>query len=211
MNYNGSTFSDINSITLGKFPICSYQNNMYNEWIKRNSVNVGNMTITADDINLSNALFSNDITMGNRLLSGDILGGIGSVWNMFTDYSYALMKQKEHRMIPASVEGQLNSADVNVASGRNTFHFYKMSIKREYAQIIDDYFSAYGYKVNELKIPNLTGRLNWNFLKLINPNIEGTEIPEFELNEYKKQLMNGITFWHNPQTFRDYSQNNNIV
>jgi hypothetical protein len=86
-----------------------------------------------------------------------------------------------------------------------------MCIKQEYAKIIDDFFSQFGYKVNTLKVPNIKGRLNWNFVKLLNPNIEGVEIPEFELNEYKKQLEAGITFWHNPMTFRDYSQSNTIV
>lgn len=186
-------------------------NDMYTNWIARNSVNIGNMTITADDINLGNALITNDLTMGQKMITGNVFDSIDSVWNMFKDYSYALMERRQHRMIPASVEGQLNGADVNVASGKNTFHFYKMSIKYEYAKIIDDFFSMFGYKVNILKVPNITGRQNWNYVKLLNPNIEGTEIPEFELNEYKAQLEAGITFWHNPQTFRDYSQSNNIV
>ena len=69
----------------------------------------------------------------------------------------------------------------------------------------------YGYKVNDVKIPNITGRQNWNFVKLLNPNIEGSEIPEADLNKFKAQLELGITFWHNPATFRDYSQSNNIV
>ena len=46
-------------------------------------------------------------------------------------------------MIAPTVNGQLNSADVNVASGNNTFHFYKMSVKEEYARIIDSYFSMF--------------------------------------------------------------------
>lgn len=184
---------------------------MYTNWLAQNSLNSITGLITSDDINIADSFVRNGLGMVGNLIQGNIIGGAGNVWNEFTSYSYALLEQKQHRMIPASVNGQLNSADVNVASGKNTFHYYKMSIKYEYAKIIDDYFSCYGYRVNSVKIPNIVGRRNWNFVKLAGANIEGTEIPEFELNEYKKQLEYGITFWHNPLTFRDYSQNNSIV
>ena len=64
--------------------------------------------------------------------------------------------------------------------GRNGFSFYKMSIKQEYAKIIDDFFSMYGYKVNEVKIPNVTGRTNWNYVKTIDANILG-DIPQEDM------------------------------
>lgn len=92
--------------------------------------------------------------------------------------------------------------------GRNGFSFYKMSIKQEYAKIIDDFFSMYGYKVNEVKIPNVTGRTNWNYVKTIDANILG-DIPQEDMQKLKDIFNSGVTFWHNPNTFLDYSQSNN--
>ena len=111
-------------------------------------------------------------------------------------------------MIPNSATGLASGGDINVAGDQAGFFFYRYSIKREFAKIIDDYFSMYGYKVNSLEVPNLNTRINWNYLKVLDPNIEGNEIPEKDLNIYRQMLTNGITFWHNPNTFRDYSQNN---
>lgn len=85
-----------------------------------------------------------------------------------------------------------------------------MSIKAEFAKIIDDYFSMFGYKTNEVKIPNLTGRQNWNYVKTIDCNILGN-FPQEDLQEIKDMFNNGLTIWHNTSTFLDYSQNNNIV
>lgn len=85
-----------------------------------------------------------------------------------------------------------------------------MSIKKEYLKIIDDYFSMFGYKVNETKIPNLTGRRNWNYVKTIDINIEAN-IPQADLTEIKEEFNSGITIWHNTSTFLDYSQNNDII
>lgn len=82
-----------------------------------------------------------------------------------------------------------------------------MRPKTEYLKIIDDYFTMYGYKVNSVKIPNITGRPNWNYVKTINANILGN-IPQEDIQELKNIFDNGVTFWHNPDTFLDYSQNN---
>ena len=85
-----------------------------------------------------------------------------------------------------------------------------MSVREEYAKIIDQYFSMYGYSINEVKLPNITGRSNWNYVKTIGANIEG-DIPEGDINEIKSLFNNGITLWHNTSTYLDYSQNNAII
>lgn len=85
--------------------------------------------------------------------------------------------------------------------------FTRYTIKSKFAKIIDDYFSMYGYQTNEVKIPNTHNRPNWNYVKLIGANILGN-IPEMDLLEIKDLFNNGITLWHNTNTFLDYSQNN---
>ena len=68
----------------------------------------------------------------------------------------------------------------------------------------------YGYKVNTVKTPNITGRTNWNYVKTIGANIEG-DIPENDINELKTMFNNGITLWHKTNYYLDYSQSNNIA
>ena len=82
-----------------------------------------------------------------------------------------------------------------------------MIVIRKFWFWIDLFF---GYKVNDVKIPNLTGRRNWNYVKTIDCNIEGY-IPQEDLAEIKGMFNNGVTIWHNPATFLDYSQSNSIV
>ena len=68
----------------------------------------------------------------------------------------------------------------------------------------------YGYKVNTVKSPNITGRRNWNFVKTINCNFDG-DIPQNDMIIIKQIFDNGITLWHNPNTIFDYTQNNSII
>ena len=85
-----------------------------------------------------------------------------------------------------------------------------MCIKPEYSAIVDNWFSMFGYKVNEVKIPNITGRRNWNYVNTVGCYIEA-DIPQEDLAEIKTMFDKGITLWHNPATFADYSQNNDII
>lgn len=195
-NYKNVTNGDEYGINLGKLPICSYPCDMYTNWLTQNSINVMGMQITTDDINIGSSVLS----LVNPYTAGVGLSGIAN----------SLIAKKQHELIPPQSRGNLNAGDVVTASGKNTFHFYKMSIKQEYAKAIDGYFSMYGYKVNSLKIPNLTGRTNWNYVKTIGANIEG-DIPEDHLNEIKTIFNNGVTLWHNSSTYLDYSQSNAIV
>lgn len=109
-----------------------------------------------------------------------------------------------------NIEVSQNAGDVNYSAKRNTFTFRCMRAKTEYLKTIDDFFSMFGYKVNLVKVPNLTGRQNWNYVKTIDCNITGN-IPQMDLLEIKNMFDVGVTLWHNPSTFLDYSKSNSIV
>ena len=68
----------------------------------------------------------------------------------------------------------------------------------------------FGYKINKVKTPNITGRQNWNYVKTINCNFEG-DIPQTDLRIIKTMFDNGVTLWHNPATIYNYSASNNII
>lgn len=85
-----------------------------------------------------------------------------------------------------------------------------MRAKTEYLKAIDNYFSMFGYKVNIVKTPNITGRQNWNYVKTINCNFDGN-IPQTDLNIIRAMFNNGTTLWHNANTMYNYNNSNNIV
>ena len=200
--YNGSDYKNQQeSLTLGKFPICNYNVDMYTNWLTQNSINVAGKTITTDTMNL----FSTGLS--------SILGAFTNPLSLSTaptQIGNAMVAKKQHELLGEAVKGDINNGDVITASNNNTFKFYHMTVKEQFARKIDDYFSMYGYQVNEVKLPNITGRLNWNYVKTIGANIEGV-IPENDLNEIKSLFNNGITLWHNPNTYLQYSENNPIV
>ena len=189
-------------INLAKFPIGSWINDPYANWLRQESLNIrASYLSNAFQILGGTAMLSNPATAmaGAGTLSSGLLGVINSTAEMY-----------KHALIPNQAEGNTNSSDIMFALNKMSPIFYHMSIKPEYSAIIDNFFTMYGYKVNTLKIPNITGRSNWNYVKTIGCNIVG-DIPQKDLQELKSMFDAGVTLWHNASTFLDYSQTNNIV
>ena len=209
-NYKGIARGDEYGINMGKLPICSYPVDMYTNWLTQNSINIAGHRMTTDDINIGVSGTNMLINSASSMLQGDIGGTLSGIVNGMGGIANSMITKKQHELIPPEARGNLNSGDVVTSSGKNNFHFYKMSIKQEYAKIIDNFFSMYGYKVNEVKIPNITGRTNWNYVKTIGANIIG-DIPQEDLMKFRNIFNNGVTLWHNPSTYLDYSQSNGIV
>ena len=193
-NYKNQTENNSEGLTSGKYPIGSFSNDLYTNWLTQNAVNIP-LKITGSIISAGAG-----VVTGNPIgVASGILGIASTIGEIY-----------EHSLTPPQVEGNVNSGDVTFSSGLLKFTFYKMSIKAEMARVLDDFFSMFGYKVNSVKIPNITGRTNWNYVKTIDCNIHGY-IPQKDCIEIKNMFNAGVTFWHNPSTFLDYSQSNTIV
>ena len=189
-------------VTGGKIPICAWNSDYYTNWVTQNAVNI--------PLTLGTGLLSAGLGIGTGIASGNYAGAISSGISAFSTIGNVLNQTYQASITPDQAKGNANCGDINIAEKRFGFTAYPMSIKAEYAQICDNYFSMYGYKVNRVKIPNVTGRRNWNFVKTIGCYIDA-DIPQEDLQEIKNLFDNGVTFWHNPATFADYSQNNDII
>ena len=187
-------------LNLGKFPQLNWTTDQYTNWLTQNGVNIG-VSLGASTIGLVGGLATAGATGGLSL--GTSLSGIQGIAN-------TLGEVYKHSLVPPQAEGNLNCGDVTSASGNNRFHYYRMSIKREYAQIIDKYFDMFGYKVNMVKVPNKAHRSRWWYTKTIDVNIDG-DIPNNDMQKIKNCYNNGITFWRNASEIQDYSLSNGIV
>ena len=189
------------SISLNKLPMISWNSNFYLNWA---AVNGKYVEVQAG---LAAGNWASNLIGG--MLSGNIGEMINGTANLASNTAALMQQVRQAEMTPNSAKGNQNTGDLNWSLGKTCFTGYKMSIKAEYARCIDEYFSAYGYKVNRIKVPNITGRRNWNYVETRGCNIVAN-IPQDDLDEIKAMFDNGVTIWHNPATFLDYSQSNPI-
>ena len=90
------------------------------------------------------------------------------------------------------------------------FKVYYMKIRPEMAEIIDKYFSAFGYATKMFKVPNIVGRRYWNYIKTLGCTINGNVPVEAE-PDITAAYDRGITFWHDANAIHNYSLDNYIV
>ncbi|MBQ9012861.1 MAG: hypothetical protein IJ094_04770 [Bacilli bacterium] len=185
---------------LGKFPTCNWNTDLYTNWLTQNGVNMTYGPYIAMAQNLIGGISHQNIEGG--AVSG-VISGINAITNN-------MIQKYQHSFSPNQSKGNANSGDVITSCFANTPHFYKMSIKYEYAKACDDYFSLFGYKVNRVGTPHLHVRNYFDFIKTINVNIEG-DVPESDLNHIRSMFNNGIRFWHDTTNYLNFSVNNNII
>lgn len=194
LNYAGISVNDEEGINLGKYPICNWNSDAYTNWMTQNSVNTG--------VNIATTLLG---AMAGGT-TGLIVAG-GSALNLITN---SIGESAKMSLTPAHASGNTNCGDVITASKKNSFHFYKMSIKSEYAKILDDYFTMFGYKTNRVKVPNKNHRKRFWYTKTVDCEIDG-KIPQKDLEKIKSCYNNGITFWRNASEIGEFNLDNPIV
>ena len=204
INYKKDSTTDAGyqwGLPLAKFPMGSWNSDAYTNWLTQNSIN----------ISASLASGATSVVLGGAMAAGGLgVGGTGSIVGGITSIANTLGQVYQHASVPRSISGQVNSGDMALANSKMSPTYYKMSVRYEYAAIIDSYFDMFGYKVNSVKVPNITGRTNWNFIKTIDCNVDG-DIPQEDLDTIKKACNSGITFWHTPANIYNYSLTNSIV
>lgn len=174
--------------SVSDWPLVPWISDYFQNWVASNK---GRLTASA---------VNHAANLVNDIVTGQFLGTLGSIAN-------TIGAVYDQNTIPNSMSGPASAGDINAIAGNAGFYTTCKAITPEYARIIDEFFTCYGYKVNRLKSPNITGRTNWNYVKTAWINITGN-IPNNYQSKLQQIFNNGITFWHNPSTFGDYSQAN---
>lgn len=221
-NYRGSSGDSMSDIaSLNGYPTISYKNDVYNTWLAQNS-EIMSIQMQQEQFNYEvNAVKGGINTVGNLVgnaVSGDVGGALTGSINSGVDLASNDVNHEFYiQNMLAQVERQkLLPDNANLSSSNATLLGYELAdkniftrytIKSQFAERIDKFFDMYGYLTNEVKVPNLNNRPNWNYVKTIGANIIA-DIPQNDLQTLKNLFDSGITLWHNTNTFLDYSQNN---
>ena len=139
-------------------------------------------------------------------------GLFSSITNIVYQGARMEEQNKVANSIPNTVKGNMGAGDLSFAMAVSNagYKFMKFEVRVEIAKKVDKYFDMFGYRVNEIKTPNTKTRRYWNYLETEKVNLEG-DIPQEALQELKAIYNAGITIWHDPAHFLDYSLTNSIL
>lgn len=176
------------SLPLGKYPTCAWSSDAFINWLTGNAVDV-----TTSIVGTVASIFTGNIV--------GIAGGVASLIGQFNKAS----------LLP-SIQGGNNTGDVSFSTLSTNIVLHHMRAKTEYLKCIDDYFTRFGYKINRVKVPNITGRTYWNYVEIgDSEDIGYGDVPSNFMEIINNACRKGVTIWHDHSNIGNYSLNNTIV
>ena len=200
-NYKGMEKNEDEALALGKYPTCGWSSDAFINWLTTNSVNmIASVTLTAGGI--ASAIATGGATA--PIVAGSILSGAGMTANVIGQF------HKES--LAPNISGGQATGDIIWATDTNKFVFRQMRVKNEYLQIIDDYFTRYGYAIKRVITPNITGRRYWNYVEIGQQEEIGYgSVPNKFMDIINNACRKGVTIWHEHDNIGKFNLNNTII
>lgn len=199
LNYKGADECFSESISLGEFPLCSWAIDGYQAFIAQTAV--------PSAINFLGGLARGAVVSGIASPAAATMIKAGTAGAAVSNIS-GLLSQGYKAAIGNDVSnGSFNSSNANVSQHTNMFYWGRMSCSANYAEVIDDFFTRYGYATNRLKRPNRNSRPHWNYVKTQGCTLTGS-VPADDMRKLCEIYDNGITFWKNGNEIGNYSLDN---
>lgn len=203
-NYKGVPANFDEKMVLTGWPQCTYNTDVFKAWLAQNSASMGVSTI-------GGALGTGARAMMAASVAGPVGAGaiaVGAGISIATNVANTLAQVYEKSIMPRQSHGSLGGTTL-AAVGLLDFAFMHKHIKPEFAEIIDNYFSMYGYATHKVKIPNRSGRPYWNYVKTAGAAITGS-VPADDMAKIVSIYDRGITFWKSGANVGKYNLDNSI-
>ena len=201
-NYNGDIYSWDMALEINQFPQVAYTVDSYKAWIAQG----GMISMIGRDI-------GNTITtLGSAAISTAINPSLGAyaaargVISQDVNTVSAITEIARQKNMPDRARGQV-SGNAQITHKLLHYYFEVRQIRREYAEMVDEYFTMFGYAYNKVGIPNLHARPHYTYIKTANAIVTG-DIPSTACTDIKTALNSGITFWVNGDEVGNYSVDN---
>ena len=125
-------------------------------------------------------------------------------------------KPNLHLSTGAMAGGQTSVTGCDTTKIYGNSNFYAMQMCYDKATLVqyDNYFTRYGYAVNEVKVPNFIqgkGRQTFNYVKTNGANIVSKDAPSDAIQKMKQIFDSGTTVWLSLTNVGNLGMSNNII
>lgn len=212
-NYNGLAEDYNHTVSLKGLPKCAWVTDMYKAYLAQNAsslavenaLNVGMAAFSAYKIATGSGIIS---SAGGGVLSGtEAANAISSGVTGLTSVAKSVAKQMDATTMADNAHNAGTAVSAQYSQGQFQFTPFIARIKPEFARIVDNFFTMYGYATNRLKRLNVETRPKYNYIKGSNLCIRG-KIPSTAASVWERVISNGITFWEPGTPIGDYSVDN---
>lgn len=205
-DYKGIGTNIDEGISISNFPQCASVSDTFKLWLSKNQFGTG-FNLATGIANLATGIATAPTGFGAIQAVQGAAGILNTIDGVI---------KSTHAPNKANTGGGKNN--LITAMGKQKFEYYVRKIKGEYAEIVDNFFTMYGYQCNKVKTPNLNKRPYFNYVETRNINIAGNKIgmiydgiPNDDMRQLKAMFNGGVTLWKKNATIGDYSVNNSPV
>lgn len=203
--YMGSNYNDRNldyAMYITGFPECAWAGNAFASWLAT-ELPVRATGILSSTLNgvLSSAVNPSS-TMSSIQASKT---GINTGTQLLSLVQEGIVRANN----PGVLQGTIGNPSLNFKMNRVCFEFKEMCATPEYLARLDSFFDAFGYATNMYKLPNMTGRSSYNFVKTRDVILSGS-LPVEAMDRIKQMFNDGVRFWHG-DFIGNYSLPNYII
>ena len=179
------------AFVLDNFPQCTWNSDAFVAWLAQTGIRLGGLAIgsAATAFGAGESAF--------RAVDDSLTNSIGGV---LASGGLAYLHGKD-------VRGRVNNS-LSVAMNRFGAFAQNIRIRKDYARIIDDYFTMFGYACHKVKIPHRNVRDRWTYVKTRGCILAENSMPADDARKVCSIYNNGITFWTWYATVGDYTQDN---
>lgn len=221
-----STANYEHSLNGGEYSTIPFINDTYKNWWAQNKnsvtmgilsnavANIGTAAISATSPELGMALdlathganpsdYMQTRDIKSARISGEHMGL--SLGRSITGITNRLAQIADIKNKPDTLATKFNASNILNSINKNGFLFIQKHIDTYHKQMLDQYFSVYGYATNKWLVPlsHINQRQNWTYIKTQNSYAKGN-VPSLYLSQIQQIFDNGITFWNDPTKVGNY-------
>lgn len=223
--YAGSDQANRNEVfALSNWPICAYNTDIYKVYMAQNasSVAVQNAGMVLKGVTSAANFATTAVTAAGSAdkfteYATGLIGAAGDFFSEMLSIAGTLAQRTDMDRLPPQNHGSVNpyfafqrdggTVLPTVDNSSPTVEVSYHTVTAEFAKIIDDYWTMYGYPIHEVQIPNIDSRAEWNYIKTQNCHCVGNAPPD-AIAAIDSIFNRGVTFWHNPNHVGNYTIDN---
>ena len=198
--YENENYCYKKAINLDTFPQAPLSINGYSAWVASGG-------LAKQMVGAVSGVAGGVLNTGGALASGNPVGVVAGIVNTGTSVANSIINIDVAKHLPSEVKGSMNTTPLS-ANRKIGLYVRKMTINKDVAKSIDDYFTMFGYKVNKVKTPSRRNRPHYTYLKTKGCHVDGGA-PADAIRRIEQIYDNGIRFWVNASEVGQYTTINN--
>lgn len=174
-------------VVYNNFPACPYVSDTFKAWVSEFG--------TSKAITQAASVITGGMGIVGGIATGNVAGAASSATNLVNNMVGYAQEKKSHQIHSLQQHGSVSESGLQYARDMIGFRVTHYSIKVKAAMRIDAFFTRYGYRVDEVKVPNIRGRANVNYVKCAVGHVGGNIATDAKL-AMERALSQGTSFWH---------------